>query len=119
VSSFGKKTRNPGFKSGDNWISCDVCGLNILASDSKKRWDGVIVCPEDWEVRHPQDFVRSRKDRQRPRIARSEPTEVHVPRVCSSRTAKTGVAVASCAICGVDEIVASEITSGTFNTNTL
>ena len=119
MSSFGKKTRNPGFRSGDNWLDCEVCGLTILASDSKKRWDGVIVCPEDWEVRHPQDFVRARKDRQRPPISRSEPTEVHVSRICSSRTAKAGVAVASCAISGVDEFVTSEVPAGTFNTNTL
>ncbi len=120
MSSHGKKTRNPGYKSGDNWLSCDVCGMNILSSDSQKRWDGAIVCSDDWEVRHAQDFVRARKDRQRPDVARSEPTEVNVVRICSSRTSVSGEAVASCMIAGVDgQFVSSEVPSGTFNTNTL
>lgn len=28
-----------------------------------KRWDGLIVCPEDYENRHPQDFLRARQER--------------------------------------------------------
>ena len=63
MSSHNKHTANPDFKSGDSWVVCDLCGMDIYASDSKKRWDGLLVCPEDWEVRHPQDFVRSRKDK--------------------------------------------------------
>ena len=120
MASFGKKTRSPGYRPGDNWVACEVCGLNVLSSGAKRRWDGVIVCPEDWEARHPQDFVRARKDRQRPNLARPEPTDVVAAnRICSSRTAKTGVATATCAISGVDEFVSSSIPNSTFNENTL
>jgi hypothetical protein len=47
---------------GNFWRCCDVCGFNYRASETTKRWDGLIVCREDYEPRHPQDFVRGRKD---------------------------------------------------------
>lgn len=59
-------TRNPGYKPGDHWVSCDVCGCDVRSSDSMKTWDNRVVCPDDWEPRHEQDFVRSREDRQTP-----------------------------------------------------
>jgi hypothetical protein len=49
--------------SGDYNIICDVCGVKIKASKSKKRWDGAIVCPYDYEERHIQDFIRVRPDK--------------------------------------------------------
>ena len=27
-----------------------------------KRWDGAMVCEADYETRHPQEFVRARRD---------------------------------------------------------
>lgn len=63
MSSHGKHTANPDYKAGDNWVECQVCGMDIYASEVKTRWDGVLVCPEDYETRHPQDFVRARKDK--------------------------------------------------------
>jgi hypothetical protein len=47
-----------GFKSGDWLALCDVCARRFYASQLKKRWDNLLVCSEDWETRHPQDFVR-------------------------------------------------------------
>lgn len=37
---------------------CDVCGFKFKSCDLKKRWDGFMVCAEDWEPRHPSDFFR-------------------------------------------------------------
>ena len=51
------------YKSGDWNITCDVCSKKIKASQAKKRWDGFIVCVDDFEMRHPQDFVRARQDK--------------------------------------------------------
>lgn len=50
--------------SGDFYRICEVCGFRYRASKTERRWDGLIVCHEDWESRHPQDFVRGRKDLQ-------------------------------------------------------
>jgi len=40
-----------------------VCNRKIKSGLAKKRWDGLIVCPEDYEVRHPMDFLRTRQER--------------------------------------------------------
>ena len=55
---------NDGFKLGDWNVICDVCGVKLKASKAKLRWDGLYVCPDDWEVRQPLDFVRGVKDDQ-------------------------------------------------------
>lgn len=41
---------------------CQVCGFKYKNVDMKLRWDNVWCCPEDWEVRQPQDFVRGVSD---------------------------------------------------------
>lgn len=49
---------------GDFWRICDRCGFKVRASQTFKTWDNLIVCAADFEERHPQDFVRGRKDQQ-------------------------------------------------------
>ena len=44
-------------------VVCDVCSKKIKASEAKQRWDGLIVCPSDFEHRHEQDYVRARTDK--------------------------------------------------------
>lgn len=66
------------YRPGDHWIICDVCGFKTRASQSRKRWDGLRVCHKDWERRHPQDFVRGRRDRQRVPDARPEQTDTFI-----------------------------------------
>ena len=41
---------------------CDVCGLKYKAEELSRRWDGAMVCEADFETRHPQEFVRARRD---------------------------------------------------------
>ena len=61
---------------GDFWRDCQVCGFRYRASQTRRRWDNLIVCDADWEERHQQDNVRGRKDRQRVPDPRPEPVEV-------------------------------------------
>ena len=59
-----------------NWIAmCDVCGRKYKASTLKKRWDGLMCCDHDWEIRQPQDFVRGIADTQIAPWLRSEPSD--------------------------------------------
>jgi hypothetical protein len=39
-------------------IYCMSCNRKYKSNEIRKRWDGLYVCDEDWEPRHPQDFVR-------------------------------------------------------------
>lgn len=41
---------------------CDGCGRKMKASQLRKRWDGLMMCREDWEPRHPMDFYKTRND---------------------------------------------------------
>lgn len=41
---------------------CDVCGFKKKSFDLRKRWDGMYCCHTCWEPRHPQDFLRARKE---------------------------------------------------------
>jgi len=34
-------------------VICNVCGRALYNTQAKKRWDGLIVCPNDWEEKHP------------------------------------------------------------------
>lgn len=57
---------------GDFWRICDRCGFRYRASQTFKTWDGLYVCHNDFESRHPQDFVRGRRDNQNVPGARPE-----------------------------------------------
>jgi hypothetical protein len=55
-------SKPPGFHKGDWLATCFQCGQRKLASTLRKHWQGYWVCPEHWEERHPQDFVRGVQD---------------------------------------------------------
>jgi len=40
-----------------------VCNRKIKSGEALKRWDGLIVCREDYENRQPLDFLRTRQER--------------------------------------------------------
>lgn len=42
---------------------CDVCGFDFLRSELLTRWDGLIVCKEDYEEKDPQLEKRSHTER--------------------------------------------------------
>lgn len=66
------------YKAGDWNIICDVCAKKFKASEAKERWDGFIVCPDDYEMRHEQDFVQARLDKITVPFSRPRPVDVFV-----------------------------------------
>ena len=65
----------PHYTSGD-WVAiCDVCGRLYEASSLRQRWDGFMVCHQDFETRHPQDFVRGVIDMSNTPWSRSEASD--------------------------------------------
>lgn len=65
----------PRYIAGDFWRICDRCGAKKRSSQTSRTWDGLYVCSEDFETRHPQDFVRGRKDIQNVPSPRPEPLD--------------------------------------------
>ena len=62
------------YKAGEWNVTCDVCSKKIKSGQARKRWDGFIVCPDDYETRHSQDFVRARQDKISVSFSRPIPT---------------------------------------------
>ena len=64
------------YTSGQWNLICDVCGRKIKSGKSRHRWDGFVVCEEDYETRHPQDFVRARQDKISVPFTRPRPVDI-------------------------------------------
>lgn len=77
---------SPVYIKGDWKAICDVCGREYKASYLRKRWDGLMCCNDDWEPRHPQDFVRGVTDIQVPPWTRPEPSDnfIALPKAIAS-----------------------------------
>lgn len=69
----------PSWKPGDWLALCDVCGRKYKASQLKQRWDGLMCCSDDWEIRQPQDFVRGVTDVMKTPWSRPEPSNYFIP----------------------------------------
>ena len=61
-----------GLKLGDYNVVCDSCGRKFKASTMRKRWDGLLVCREDFEHKHPQLSLKVQGDKQQVPIPRPE-----------------------------------------------
>ena len=97
--------RNTWYKPGDWSAICDVCGFKFKASELKKRWDGMYVCKDDFETRHPSDFVHPIRPEPILPWTRPEQTDVFVDANYCTPEGRQGVAgygQANCAIAGFD-----------------
>jgi hypothetical protein len=60
---------------------CDQCGFTYKARQLRLQWNNLRTCSgpgtnECWEPRHPQEFVRGKKDQQAPPWVRPEGPEI-------------------------------------------
>ena len=67
------------FSSGQWNFYCDVCGRKLKSGEGRKRWDGYMVCSDDYETRHPQDFLRTKPDRQSVPWSRPKTPDIFIP----------------------------------------
>jgi hypothetical protein len=66
-------------KKGDWNVICDRCGFKFKASKCRMEWDNLFVCSKCWEIRHPQDFLKSVPDPQTIPVSRPRPKDIFVP----------------------------------------
>lgn len=52
------------YKQGQHYFICDSCGMRFHSEKKRRRWDGLMVCPDDYEVDHPQKYIRVEPDGQ-------------------------------------------------------
>lgn len=87
------------YKPGDWNAICDICGFRFKASQLRKNWKNEMVCADDYETRHPQEFIRVRPERISVPWARPEGEDVFLG-VCYiwERSAYADLATADCAL---------------------
>jgi len=92
----------PYYKKGDWLAICEVCGRKMKATRLKKRWDGLLVCSEDWEPRQPQDFVRGVPEHVAPPFTNPESADNFFtdPFFCWTKSSIPLYATPGCAIPG-------------------
>ena len=76
---------------GDFWRICDRTGFRVPASQTTKEWNGLIVRSDLAELRHPQDFVRAKRENMRVPDPRPPPVDAYIGTL---RTEITTAAVA-------------------------
>lgn len=87
------------YKPGDWNAYCARCGRKRKASELRRQWQGYYVCPEEWEPRQPQDFVRGITEHPTPPWVQ-DPAPIFVGGYCtpSGMSCYSGLATAGCAI---------------------
>lgn len=55
--------QNRGWKAGKWKAYCDICGSEFYNDQLKEDFRGLMVCNKDFELRNPQDFVRTKPER--------------------------------------------------------
>lgn len=88
------------FISGEFNVTCDVCSKKMKAHEAKHRWDGLIVCKDDWEMRHEQDFVKAKTDKITIPFQRPNYNPEYYVCTLIGLTCITNNAIAGCAISG-------------------
>lgn len=91
------------YTAGYHRFICDVCGFEFLSDKKRRRWDGLIVCPADYENDHPQKHLRVQPDGQAVKDPRPEPADVFVVgSYCNilTRSPMANVGVADCMTVG-------------------
>jgi outer membrane lipoprotein SlyB len=69
---------------------CQRCGVERPLNSLRKEWNGLKVCDDCFDHRHPQDFVRGVPDQQAVRDPAPEPEDVFVD---TNEVSPTGTAV--------------------------
>lgn len=59
-------------------VQCDRSGFRANASECVKEWNGKFVIKEFSEERHPQEFLRSRREHIEVPIARPRNTDLEI-----------------------------------------
>ena len=89
-------------KLGDYNCICDSCGRKFKASTMRKRWDGLFVCEDDFEIKHPQLTLRVHSDKQMVPIPRPDVVTDIFINYCNIINSQgiSGISVSGCAVSG-------------------
>lgn len=100
MSQYPPKGKADNLELGDWNAACFECGRKFKASQMMKHWQGYYLCPEHWEPRQPQDFVRGVPDKPAAPWVQQE-SDTFITDFCDlyGISCLADIAVADCAIC--------------------
>lgn len=83
-------------------VHCDVCKFKFKSTEIRKRWDGLMVCKDDWETDHPQKYLRVHADKISVPYVRQESTDSQI-NICYiyATAAYAGLGEAGCMQAGL------------------
>lgn len=84
--------RSSGY-TGIPWALCDRCSFKWRINELRKEWNGLFVCPDCWDPKHPQLTLATSKDDQSVKDARPDRSSTF-----GTTTVKTGVSKYATAI---------------------
>ena len=92
------------YKQGSYNAICDVCGQKFKMFQLKKRWDGLVVCKDDFEHDHPQKFIRVKESGVAVPTPRPRPADISVGPVCYYPSTHSYADMATADCCVVDRV---------------
>ncbi len=86
------------YKPGTWNVICMVCGGEYKSDQILKRWDGLLVCKEDFEVRHIADFIRPIAEKSSVPFSNPEGTDIFIYQCYLEQSqGRASVSTADCA----------------------
>lgn len=64
---------------------CDRCGFKFKSGELKKDWQGLMVCENDFETRHPQSLIKITTEKAFPEWSRPRPIDEFI-QICYAWT---------------------------------
>ncbi len=111
------------YRKGQHLIICDRTGFQAHSGDARKEWNHSVVRREDYEARHPQDFVRGVKDDQSvsdPRPGATDiPTHSETTLDAAELAGQTILSVTSTSNMTVGDSILIALDNDTFHLSTL
>jgi hypothetical protein len=108
---------------GAHNVICDRSGFKIKSTEVRKEWNNSVVRREDYEERHPQDFVRGVRDVQAvadPRPGASDsPTHSETTLDAAEVSGQTVLSVTATTNMTVGDSIMIELDDSTFHLSTI
>lgn len=88
------------YKPGAWNVICSLCGRKVKSTEILKRWDGLLVCKEDYDPRNILDFYRPVNDSVPVPFTNPEQPDNFTPETCTlqGRQGMAGFGVSGCSI---------------------
>lgn len=94
-----------GYRKGEVLVVDDRTGFVHRSSEMHREWNGLVVHRRQWEARHPQDFIRTRREDIAVKDARPRPIDAYVGPLRTEVTASSSAGSQTIVVLHTDRFV--------------